>query len=199
MSLGVAEARGSRCESIFDAKPRVSSATRSRYFDFYEKAYELFLTDNAPIFESAADEPGKIRYKSEERIVIDYLGHGYEGETVRVWSPVSGRSLLKVLKPDGRKDRGIIRQVLDYYLMNRGTTHPYEITGVDFFRGIIEFRDVRLIPIEELEDFLNRVGAPPEAVDHVFGLRAITKVGAVWDRAIGYDIDHDRLVPFDPH
>ena len=139
--------------------------------------------------------PKVVNFKGVDYKVIDYLGMGLEGLVVRVQDSAGQRSIMKIfLNPR----RGHLRQMWDYYQMNKGIKNPYTVIGIDHKNKIFQFADMRGLPMNHIDSQLLALGASEEAVSHIY--KMVAMIGfRHYEQNVVYDIDRNIFVSIDPH
>lgn len=156
------------------------------------KAYEYYLKKRNSSFKNL---PKEISFRKDSYKVVDFLGGGIDGDVFRVENTSGKRTILKSFR---NPLRTFPRQIWDIYKMNKGTKYPYSIIAIDFKRKIIQFNDIRGLPMNEIVDIFEEAGISEQARIRVW--QTLAMVGLRYqDNNEIYDIDRGVFVSIDPH
>lgn len=161
--------------------------------DRFEEAYQYYLKSRKKV--DREDIPKVITINKKVYQVIDLLGSGVEGIVVRIQGEDGKRHIAKVFVYNRRS---FLRQIWDYYQMNKGSKNPYTITEIDFKNKIFKFDDMRAIPMNEMRHILQEIKADKE-FNYIFSRVAMEKLPGYHDQNIVFDIDRKIFVAIDPH
>lgn len=165
------------------------------HHEYLQRAYSEMLRDvNQDLFGDNTI-PWTLTFKGREYKILEYLGRGIEGLAVRVEDSSGKRSIMKVFVSN---HTSLIRQMWDYYRMNRVETHPYTVIGVDYRQRIFQFADIRGIPMNRINYYLTKVNAPESVRNAVYSQVALVGYRH-YDQNTIYDIDRGVFVSIDPH
>lgn len=160
--------------------------------EYLEKAYNRFLEKRNADVEGL---PTEIQFKNKTYKIVNYLGVGIDGIVVRVRAPDNTLSIMKVIITEKYY---FLTQIWHYKKMNRITNNEYPVIGVDFKNRILQFENMRGIPMNLAYKILNEIGAP-HSVTSIIATRVAMVGYRYHDQNTLYDIDRHIFVSIDPH
>jgi len=123
-----------------------------KYREVLERAYNLFL-DSRTI---PRNSPDQILFWRKRYNVVDFLGGEREAHVYRVENEHGDRSIFRVFRPE----TFFILGALEFYGARILGITLYRPINVDPVARIVQFQDIRGIPLDDLFIILKRMNAP---------------------------------------